>query len=224
MTLPFTAEQFFWTFARYNEAVWPAPVVAYVAAGTAILSVLLGWRRSGAVTAGVLGAFWVFQGVAYQIGFFSAINPAAYAFGALMIGEGLALLWSGLARGQLVFRPRPDFRGAVGTVLMAYGMFVYPVIGILAGHSYPRAPVFGVAPCPTVIFTFGMLLWTSRPVPRLLLVGPTLWAAIGSVAAVQLGVYQDYGLAAAALLSAPLLWPSQRTLRRERSETVQLGR
>jgi hypothetical protein len=48
-------------------------------------------------------------------------------------------------------------------------MVVYPLLGIRFGHSYPRAPLFGVAPCPTTIFTFGLLLWATRSVPGLFL-------------------------------------------------------
>ncbi len=32
MRLPFTPEQFFGVFAKYNEAVWPAQVAIYIAA------------------------------------------------------------------------------------------------------------------------------------------------------------------------------------------------
>ena len=51
----------------------------------------------------------------------------------------------------------------------------------------------------------GVLLWSARPVPCALLVVPVLWAAIGTVAAVQLGMREDYGLAVAAAVATPLL-------------------
>jgi hypothetical protein len=84
-------------------------------------------------------------------------------------------------------------------------MAIYPVLGSLFGHTFPRAPMFGVAPCPATIFTFGMLLWTTRPMPACLLVIPALWALIGLSAAVNLGVPQDYGLAIAGVLGTVLI-------------------
>lgn len=61
-------------------------------------------------------------------------------------------------------------------------------------------PTFGV-PCPTVIFTFGVLTWCLRPVPRSVLVVPVLWALLGVSAATSLGAVEDLGLPIAALLA-----------------------
>ena len=56
--LPFTTEQFFDVFARYNAAVWPAPIIAYALGTIAIIAVLIGNRASEAVTAAVLSLLW----------------------------------------------------------------------------------------------------------------------------------------------------------------------
>jgi hypothetical protein len=61
-------------------------------------------------------------------------------------------------------------------------------------------PAFGVAPCPTTIFTIGFLLMGSWRVVRWLLFLPGLWAAVGGSAAILLGVPQDFGLLAALAL------------------------
>jgi hypothetical protein len=74
-------------------------------------------------------------------------------------------------------------------------------------------PVFGVTPCPVTIFTFGLLLWTERPVPRLLLVIPFLWSLVGVSAAISLDRGEDLGLVVAALLgTALLLWRNHRAV------------
>jgi Family of unknown function (DUF6064) len=92
-------------------------------------------------------------------------------------------------------------------VLMIYAMLIYPLIGTLLGHGYPRSPSFGVAPCPTTIFTFGLLLWTNARVPKIVLIIPFLWALLGFSAALSLGVREDLGLLLAGVLSvAMLLW------------------
>ena len=61
-------------------------------------------------------------------------------------------------------------------------------------------PTFG-APCPTTIFTLGLLLWAEPPVPRGAVVVPALWAGIGTVGAVVLGVPEDFGLTIAAVIA-----------------------
>lgn len=90
---------------------------------------------------------------------------------------------------------------------MTYALIVYPLWGLAAGHPVREVPVLGV-PCPTTIFTFGLLFWAARPVPRLLLVIPLVWAFLGSTAILLLGVPQDVGLLVAGLLGLLLLRPA----------------
>ena len=73
-------------------------------------------------------------------------------------------------------------------------------MGLMATHPYPETPLFGVAPCPTTIFTLGLLLLASHPRPMLLAAVPILWAAIGGSAAVLINVPQDWGLLVAGLI------------------------
>jgi hypothetical protein len=88
---------------------------------------------------------------------------------------------------------------------VAYAAIIYPVIGIATGHAYPEMPMFGVTPCPVVIFTFGLLLLTVRPVPRWLLVVPFIWSLIGGSAAILLQVPQDWLLLFSGAITVPLL-------------------
>ena len=81
----------------------------------------------------------------------------------------------------------------VGLALIVYAMVAYPLLGMAFGHGYPQAPMFGLVPCPTTIFTFGMLLLAARP-KRLLLWLPLVWSAIGFFAAVKFGICEDVGL------------------------------
>ena len=55
-------------------------------------------------------------------------------------------------------------------------------------------PMFGVAPCPTTIFTIGMLLLArGKWVARLSII-PILWSLVGLAASWQLGIPEDFGL------------------------------
>lgn len=206
MRLPFTLEQFLDTFRLYNLLVWPAQLALYALAAGAVALALFGGARFSRYVAAALALLWLWSGVAYHVAFFARINPAAYYFGALCIAQGLLLNQTGVAGSRLSFRPRRDADGAIGAALIAYALVVYPLLGAALGHRYPAMATFG-APCPTTIFTFGLLFWAVRPVPRAVLVIPLLWALVGSVAALQLGMLEDFGLTAAALLAALRLFP-----------------
>lgn len=54
--------------------------------------------------------------------------------------------------------------------------------------------MFGVTPCPTVIFTFGVLLLAKPRLPFWLFVIPAVWAVIGGSAAILLDVREDWML------------------------------
>ena len=73
--------------------------------------------------------------------------------------------------------------------------------------------MFGVAPCPTTICTFGLLLLAAGPVPLWLIAIPVIWAGIGSTAAILLAVREDLGLLVWCVLAAGLLssWHSRRS-------------
>jgi hypothetical protein len=86
------------------------------------------------------------------------------------------------------------------------------MIGILAGHAYGELPMFGITPCPVTIFTFGMFLLTTKPIPRWLLIISFVWSLIGGSAAFLLSVPQDWLLLVSGLISMPLIVFSDRNL------------
>lgn len=199
MSLPFTTGQFFGVFARYNQGVWPAQIALNALALTCIGLAFLGSATAGRWISALLALLWFWVAVIYHFAFFSGINPAARVFGAVSFAGGLVFLWLGTLKGALRFSPA-GWRGAIGGLLIAYALVGYPLLGHLLGHRYPASPTFGV-PCPTTIFTLGLLLFASPAAPRLAFVVPILWAAVGSVAAFSLGVVEDFGLLAAGVVA-----------------------
>jgi hypothetical protein len=192
MMVPFTTENFFAVFADYNDGVWPAQLVL---AGLAVGSIALAWRparSSRHLVMGILALLWIWMGAVYHLGYFATINPAAYLFGLLFIAQGLLFLRAA-RRHRLSFRATRDVYGWTGALLALYALVLYPLFGLLAGHTYPASPTFG-APCPTVIYTFAILLWSEGAVPRHLLVVPLLWSILGGSAVIELGVIEDIGL------------------------------
>jgi hypothetical protein len=205
MQLPFTSEQFFAVFAAYNQAIWPAQILAWLLGlAAAALALRPGPRRSRAA-AGILAALWLANGLGYHLAFFSRINPAAYGFAAVFVLGGAALAWQGAVRGRLRFAAGAGASGLAGWACLLYGLAGYQLWGLALGHHWPAAPLVGVAPCPTTIFTWGLLLWSRPPPGWAVLAMPALWTAVGGSAAVALAVPQDYGLIAAGALGMGLI-------------------
>jgi hypothetical protein len=208
--LPFSRDAFLSLFEQYNEAFWPAPLVAYALGLIVLLSALKPYRGSGRLIAAILAAAWIWNGVAYQMLHFATLTWAAWGFGFLFVIEGLMFLATGLLRGRLDIRFRRDAAGWTGLTLAAFAMALYPLIGLLAGQAWPRMPAFGIAPCPLAIFTFGLLLLAAPRAPLHLLVIPLIWAAVGGSAAWLLDMPQDMALPIAAVLAAALAFRKSR--------------
>ncbi len=209
--LPFTKEVFLRVFEQYNAAIWPAQVVAYGLGVLLVLLTLKPRRGSDRVIAAALAGIWLWMGVVYQVMYYSTINWAAWAFGALFLIQGLLVAWTGAVRGRLEFRFVPDLHGWVGFGFMVFSMAVYPLIGLLTDYDWLWAPMFGVAPNPTTIFTLGMLLLIARRVPLHLLVIPVFWSLIGGATAWLLNVPRDLALPLAGVSTVWLvLWKNRR--------------
>jgi hypothetical protein len=155
----------------------------------------------------ILAALWAWMAVAYHALFFSRINPLAYGFAALFLFQAGVFGWHGLKTGRLALAQPVERPARIGgAMLIGYALVVYPAIALAVGQRYPAIPTFGL-PCPTTIFTLGLLLWCRRPVPWVVLVVPGLWAVIATSAAVSLGVVEDYALPlAAALVIGVRMW------------------
>jgi hypothetical protein len=210
MNLPFTVEQFFAVFVRYNQGVWPAQVVLYALAITAVYLALRRKSDASVLVNTVLAGLWLWMGTVYHLTYFSAINPAAFVFGALFIVQALIFIEAGVICERVKFRFRPDARGVAGAALLAYALIFYPLLGWLAGHNYPATPTFGL-PCPTTIYTFGLLLWAVEHLPWRVLVIPLFWALIGFFAALSLTVIEDFGLPVAGLIVVSFMALRRRT-------------
>jgi len=200
MNIPFTTEEFFQVFEVYNSAIWPAHVVAYLLGVAAIVCAFSKSALSDRLASASLAAFWIWIGVFYHILHFATVNRVAYVFGLLFVLQGVVFLIFGLIYQRLSFQVTRTVTFGAGACLIIYALVVYQFLGIVAGHDWPRIPIFGVAPCPMVIFTFGLLLWAVKPVPFFIYIIPLLWALVGTSAAISLGVPQDYGLTVSGFL------------------------
>ena len=143
-------------------------------------------------------AFLVLDGNVYHVLFFWRINPVALWFGILFVAQGLAMLYHITQSGWHV-QLTHSWKAWAGMMLIFYALALYPLLGYLMGHRYPTAPTFGV-PCPTTIFTLGVLMLVKEKLPWFAYVIPVLWSLIGFSAALNLGVYEDMGLVLAGVV------------------------
>lgn len=203
--LPFAPEQFLIVFVNYNHAIWPIQIAAYLLGGVALVLLFRKVSGSDRAIAGILAAMWLWTGFGYHGVWFAAINQAAYVFAALFIVQGCYLVHAGVYRRQIRFGVYPGLAAWTGAAFVAYAAILYPLIGMATGHRYPAMPMFGVTPCPVTIFTFGMLLLTTGPVPLGLLVIPVIWSLIGGSAAMVLDVPQDWLLLLSGGIAVPLM-------------------
>jgi len=217
MELPFTTQQFLEVFKTYNTSIWPVQIIAYLLGGLAIYMAFRKSAGSDRMISLILAGFWLWMGIFYHLTFFTAINTAAYGFGALFILQGLLFLAAGGWKEGLKFRFERNVYGITGAILMTYAMLIYPLIGSQLGHGYPYAPMFGVAPCPATIFTFGILLWATQKVPWWIYAIPGIWSLIGFTAAIKLGILEDTGLLVAGILGVVLLSVKKRKGRKAHS-------
>ena len=195
--LPFTADQFYQVFARYNEALWPVAVLWWL---TTLALAVAAWRIPAASRwlMSLVGLLWAWNAVVYHAWLFTAINPAAWVFAGLFLAQAGLLAYAGRRAVQPFFHAQ-GWRRSLGVGLTAYA-FLYPFLTIAAGHRFPATPTFGV-PCPTVILTIGLFL-TMPAVPGRLTVVPVLWAFVGGSAAYLLNVPTDYPLLGGGVLLA----------------------
>lgn len=197
--MPFTVDQFFGVFLEYNQVVYPAQIVLFGLACFAVYFAAMSSRPYDRLAAGILAFFWLWMAIAYHLAFFWKINPAALLFAVAFIVQALLLLWLGIVKGSIELRLRNDAAGWIGGAAILYALIVYPILCIASGHPFPEMPTFGL-PCPTTIFTIGLLLW-ARPYPYLLLIIPWLWALVGTLAAISLQMPADFGLTVSAILA-----------------------
>lgn len=204
MNLPFNAYQFINLFREYNLSIWPSQLIVYI---LGLIAVTLAFKRtkySDKIILIILSVFWLCNGVFYHLTFFTKINKAAYLFGTLFVIQGILYFYYGL-KNKVIFSPKRGIRRALGCVFIVYAAIIYPLLGYYLGHGYPYSPLLGVTPCPTTIFTFGLLLLANPAVGPGMTGIPLIWSLIGFNAALAFGIWEDTGLLASGLISITLL-------------------
>ncbi len=179
-------------FELVNADVWPAQLLG-LAAGVVVLVAL--WRRNrhaAALAWAVLALAWALVGWAFHWQRFKPINWAAAGF-ALGFGvQAIVFAAASLLAARAARPPARDGAVRLAGLGLLLGALLWPLVAIAAGRPWLQAPVFGVAPDPTVLATLGVLLLAtphggSRRARLLraaaLWLLPLAWCAVGGAMA-----------------------------------------
>lgn len=211
--MPFSTEEFLNVFGRYNSDVWPIQVAFYLFALIVLIVLFANHSMKDTIINLVLSFFWIWMGIVYHIMYFSGISPVAIAFGAVFIIQGFIFGYFGIFKSQLQYRRDKTVSSLMGTILVLYGLVIYPILSFSFGHIYPKMPTFGL-PCPTTIFTFGILLFSVYRLSWYIYLIPLLWSVIGVSAAIELSITEDFALGITAVI-ALAAFAAKRQSRRE---------
>lgn len=199
----FTIDELLLGFERYNLAIWPLQIIAYILGLLAVFLVIRRTRHTIRIVSAILSFFWLWTGIVFCLIFWAPIYVYAYGFGALGIIQGLLFLISAF-KPDLPETPRTKLHLAASTIFLIYALVGYPVIGYFIGHVYPVFLPLGLVPCPTAVFTFGLFLLIDRKYPGYYLIIP-LFVAMGGLVAAYKGVYEDIGLVLTGLTGTYLI-------------------
>ena len=200
--LMFSKATYFRLFELHNLALWPAQLVA-LAAGIALMVCLLrGGDRAGRLAAVLLALAFLSVAWSYFAGRYATINTAAPYYAIAFAVQAVLLLW--LASRRAAPRLTPPVGSlaklALGIALLA--LLAFPLLAPLGGRPWMQAELFGLAPDPTVAFTFGaLLLWRAG---WMLWIVPLLWCAVTGATLMELGSSQAWVLPAVGVLALGL--------------------
>jgi hypothetical protein len=201
--LSFNLEEFLGVLERFNKDIWPLQILIYVL-GIFVLFLLIRKNKySDRIILAILALLWLWNGIIFCPFYWATTYKYAYLFGALFILQGIIFL-VGVFKPNISFGHLNRLNTAVGIVFIIYAMAGYQLLGYSLGHVYPEFFPFGLVPCPTAIFTFGVLLITNKKIPGYYLLIPAIFAA-GGFLAVSKGVFEDIGLIIAGLTGSYLL-------------------
>jgi hypothetical protein len=204
MNIPFTTEQFFSVFEKYNSTVFPFQWIIFLLGMSVLFLIHSKYSSKNKLIGSFLGLLWVWIGVVYHIIFFTAKNKLAFVFGAFFILQGVLILINTFLKDKLIFSFSSQTKNYFGYFFILFGLIIYPIISYFVQGSFNRTIALGL-PCPSTIFTFGFFMMADNNLPKYLLIIPSIWAIVGLGAAIQFGVYQDFVMPITAIIAGTII-------------------
>jgi hypothetical protein len=172
-----SAEEFWTQVAAYNDATWPMAIAMSAAATFLAYRVFV---RPGATTDIWMKAFLSFAFAWNGVVFFLIYvkNPISTFTGVPLFIIVSLLFAADIWAKKTHFQPPVAAWKRGATAFWIVLVFLYPVIGWLLGHLYPRTllPVF---PCPLTVFAIALVAAAAPKVDRKLFILLLPWALVG---------------------------------------------
>jgi len=204
-------------YDRFNAAVWPMQLVWYASAVAMVGLALWPRRHASQLICLLAAAYLTWVGVAFfgvldsGMGVLDGVVNLSWLWAATFILEALLFLVAGIVRHDLVFAPRWNLSSVLGALFMCYALIAYPIIEMLGGQTLRASPLFGLAPCVTAFFAFGLLLWARPPAPKYLLLLPLAWALEAAPGNIAMGHVADFPLILVGAITVGLIIWRDRT-------------
>jgi hypothetical protein len=198
-----SVEQFFELIRIYNNTYWPLIGITYLLGIIILYYSYSKTESSDKIISGILAFLWIWAGLVFWIGTFGSYPFSIFDFtltgiwimlGILFIIQGCFFIYFGIVKPSLSFSFEMKSHVYLGFLFILYAMLIYPLIGFFTEHPYPGYPIFGIAPCPVVIFTFGLFFWTNKEVKPIILLIPFVYSLSGILPLLIYGVLADLGL------------------------------
>jgi len=196
-----TLERFLKYASAYNQELFPAQYLMLGLGLIAILLVFFRTKHSSRYISAILAFFYGWIGLQFYMVYFKEFMPIPFVFGVLFILQALIFIFEGTIRNRISFKFKTDLYGLTGALLIFYAIFGYQALEYLLERGYPEILSFGMFPCPTVIFSLGILLWTGIKFPPYILIFPLIHALSGFIPAFMIGIIEDIGLIISGLVA-----------------------
>jgi hypothetical protein len=168
----------FWTqVALYNEALWP---IQLILTALALILTFLVFFKPGENPDLLAKAFFAFSFALTGVVFFLIYvkNPISTFFGApLFILLAVLFTIDGFTKRTEFKLPDAKWKKAL-TFVWVLLVFMYPIIGLPLGHTYPRM-LTPVMPCPLTVFALALVTAASPTVDRKIFILLLPWALAG---------------------------------------------
>ena len=216
--------EFFNIIALYNLTFWPITLLTILLGLVAIFFVFKKNVYSDRLIVLILAFIWFWVGIIFGFVFYGPWTPLVFGFpfpgfgyfyAVIFTLQGIIFLYFGVYRKALSFKFETNILAILGSILILYAIAFYWLVGFATGYPYPFYPIFGTAPCPVVIFTIGLFLWTDKRISPIVLILPTVYGLMAFIPVFAFGIYADIVLFISGFISLYLLynhWKSKKDI------------
>jgi len=182
------AEVFWNNVSAYNVSIFPMQIITLVVA--VILTFWLLVKPSAGINK-LMKAYLSFTFV-WFVFMFPFEGVLKIIFGLLHLAIAM-LFFIDIFTAKIEFKfPETSGKRTFMLFLIFSAFALYPLIEYMSGHLYPKILLFGVAPCPSILFSLALLIGAVPKVSKIifiLLILPAIFSGLS--VPIMLGVWAD---------------------------------